>query len=546
MATWTVIANGRLWADLREFGSRRLCVDGRPGGTLRSLLYCLVDCLDCLPNCLPNYPSCLPNSSRMHRPARARLSDERAARHRARALCDADGRRLRQGRRCRLLHHPLHRPLHGIAAAPSACRFERVHAQVFQIFDRDHTGGLDPFEFRATIALLGDHSTEAEVRDLASGFPRDPPEILLRFPCDSPEIRRRFTQCSDESSLEIPLAGARALFGGRRRQRRRAGRGRVHAAAQGDLAQGALALGRSEHAAGHRQRTPAGAAHHCLDQRRRPAPRRRDDAGGCLTLTTPDCLTPTTRPPSTASLPPALHPNLPALAESERRVERVHAHRSCSSARARAARRTFSTRCPPRSRRIPFRVPPDLPTIGALPSELPPQPSAAEARRAEHYHYHRCSPTSCQRARPSPSASVASLPTSATTLSPSRSSTSPATRATRHSVRSHSPAPSFAQLPLPTTPPFPQLPLPTAPPFPDVALMRSARRAGRVPVHALVLDDAAISFITAERRLPSRLFTASPPDLIHRHALLLDDALPDAHVRRDLVRVLRRAAAAAR
>lgn len=64
MATWTVIANGRLWADLREFGSRRLCVDGRPGGTLRSLLYCLVDCLDCLPNCLPNYPSCLPNSSR--------------------------------------------------------------------------------------------------------------------------------------------------------------------------------------------------------------------------------------------------------------------------------------------------------------------------------------------------------------------------------------------------------------------------------------------------------------------------------------------------
>lgn len=40
------------------------------------------------------------------------------------------------------------------------------YAKVFHIFDRDATGGIDPFEFRAIIALLGDHSTEVEARQL--------------------------------------------------------------------------------------------------------------------------------------------------------------------------------------------------------------------------------------------------------------------------------------------------------------------------------------------------------------------------------------------
>jgi Ca2+-binding EF-hand superfamily protein len=40
------------------------------------------------------------------------------------------------------------------------------YARVFQVFDRDATGGIDPFEFRAITALLGDHSTELEAREL--------------------------------------------------------------------------------------------------------------------------------------------------------------------------------------------------------------------------------------------------------------------------------------------------------------------------------------------------------------------------------------------
>jgi len=33
------------------------------------------------------------------------------------------------------------------------------YAKVFQVFDRDNTGGIDPFEFRAIMALLGERST---------------------------------------------------------------------------------------------------------------------------------------------------------------------------------------------------------------------------------------------------------------------------------------------------------------------------------------------------------------------------------------------------
>ena len=40
------------------------------------------------------------------------------------------------------------------------------YAKVFNIFDRDATGGIDPFEFRAIMAVLGDHSTEVEARQL--------------------------------------------------------------------------------------------------------------------------------------------------------------------------------------------------------------------------------------------------------------------------------------------------------------------------------------------------------------------------------------------
>ena len=43
---------------------------------------------------------------------------------------------------------------------------EEDFARVFRIFDRDATGGIDPFEFRAIMALLGDHSSEAEAREL--------------------------------------------------------------------------------------------------------------------------------------------------------------------------------------------------------------------------------------------------------------------------------------------------------------------------------------------------------------------------------------------
>lgn len=59
------------------------------------------------------------------------------------------------------------------------------YARVFQVFDRDHTGGIDPFEFRAILALLGDHTTEAEVSDVADRSPRRPrisPEPLLGHP----------------------------------------------------------------------------------------------------------------------------------------------------------------------------------------------------------------------------------------------------------------------------------------------------------------------------------------------------------------------------
>lgn len=40
------------------------------------------------------------------------------------------------------------------------------YAKVFDVFDKDGTGGIDPFEFCTIMALLGDHSTEAEARQL--------------------------------------------------------------------------------------------------------------------------------------------------------------------------------------------------------------------------------------------------------------------------------------------------------------------------------------------------------------------------------------------
>ena len=46
-----------------------------------------------------------------------------------------------------------------IARALFVTDSDEDYAAVFQIFDRDATGGIDPFEFRAIMALLGEHST---------------------------------------------------------------------------------------------------------------------------------------------------------------------------------------------------------------------------------------------------------------------------------------------------------------------------------------------------------------------------------------------------
>ena len=40
---------------------------------------------------------------------------------------------------------------------------EEDYSRVFDIFDTDQGGGIDPFEFKSLAALLGDHSTETEV-----------------------------------------------------------------------------------------------------------------------------------------------------------------------------------------------------------------------------------------------------------------------------------------------------------------------------------------------------------------------------------------------
>lgn len=53
-----------------------------------------------------------------------------------------------------------------VARALFVTNTDEDYAGVFAIFDRDHTGGLDPFEFRAIMALLGEHSTEGEAREL--------------------------------------------------------------------------------------------------------------------------------------------------------------------------------------------------------------------------------------------------------------------------------------------------------------------------------------------------------------------------------------------
>ncbi len=53
-----------------------------------------------------------------------------------------------------------------VAKALFVTNSDEDYAAVFQIFDRDSTGGIDPFEFRAIMALLGEHSTEGEARQL--------------------------------------------------------------------------------------------------------------------------------------------------------------------------------------------------------------------------------------------------------------------------------------------------------------------------------------------------------------------------------------------
>ena len=53
-----------------------------------------------------------------------------------------------------------------VARALFVTNTDEDYLRVFQIFDRDNTGGIDPFEFRAIMSLLGDRSTEAEARQL--------------------------------------------------------------------------------------------------------------------------------------------------------------------------------------------------------------------------------------------------------------------------------------------------------------------------------------------------------------------------------------------
>jgi Ras-related protein Rab-7A len=63
--------------------------------------------------------------------------------------------------------------VHAVSRALFVTNTDADYATVFQIFDRDHTGGIDPFEFRATMALLGEHSTEGEARELFLAADKD-------------------------------------------------------------------------------------------------------------------------------------------------------------------------------------------------------------------------------------------------------------------------------------------------------------------------------------------------------------------------------------
>ena len=56
--------------------------------------------------------------------------------------------------------------VHTVTRALFVTQSDEDFARVFEIFDKDGTGGIDPFEFRATVSLLGDHLTEDEAREL--------------------------------------------------------------------------------------------------------------------------------------------------------------------------------------------------------------------------------------------------------------------------------------------------------------------------------------------------------------------------------------------
>ena len=56
-----------------------------------------------------------------------------------------------------------------VARAIFVSQSEEDYSRVFDIFDTDQGGGIDPFEFKSLAALLGEHSTEAEVATWRTG-----------------------------------------------------------------------------------------------------------------------------------------------------------------------------------------------------------------------------------------------------------------------------------------------------------------------------------------------------------------------------------------
>ena len=95
-----------------------------------------------------------------------------------------------------------------VAKALFVTNDDEDYAAVFQIFDRDATGGIDPFEFRAIMALLGEHATEAEARELFLEADTDNDGILdvAEFVQLLRRISPKSTAAEDARELRTALA----------------------------------------------------------------------------------------------------------------------------------------------------------------------------------------------------------------------------------------------------------------------------------------------------------------------------------------------------